>query len=142
MTETSGLHHSLAAMGFIELALAFVALACYALVLNASLGGAGRTLAAAIAAVAAGGFTALTDPWMNGVSLVAIGIAGLGVFVAAVWAISAACRAAARSMAQPLAGQATSRGDEAAPAEPLVGLTMPGPLATTHPHPSSQPHQA
>jgi hypothetical protein len=101
MTDTSGLHQSLAAMGFLELALAFIALACYALVLNAALGPTGRTVAAATAAVAAGGFTVMTDPWMNGVGLIAIGIAGLGVFVAALWAVSAACRAAALAMQQP-----------------------------------------
>lgn len=147
MTDTSGLHQSLAAMGFLELALAFVALACYSLVLNAALGATGRTLAAGIAAVAASGFTVLTDPWMNGVGLVAIGVAGLGLFVAALWAVSAVCRVVAHTMRQPL--QASGAADDATwqasdlaeVAEPAAApLTAPAPLA--RPHVPSQPHQA
>lgn len=91
MGNAEGLLDSLAGMGFIELGLAFAALCCYALALNASLGSQTRTVATGVAALAAAGFAFATDPWVNGVILVAIGIAAMGIFVAGAWAISAIC---------------------------------------------------
>ena len=91
MTDAASLQQSLAAMGLPQLALAIFALACYCLMLNASLGANARTIAGAAAALAGMALAALTDPWMNGVILVAIGVAGVGVFVVAAWGISVAC---------------------------------------------------
>jgi hypothetical protein len=91
MSNSGSLQESLAAMGFSELALAFVALAGYSLVLNGSIGANARWIAGAFFALASAGFAALTSPWTNGIILVAIGIAGIGAFVAAAWALSAAC---------------------------------------------------
>ena len=89
MTDSGSLQDSLAAMGFIELGFALLALCCYALAFNGALGLQVRTFAAAAAFVAAGAFAAFTDPWVHGVILIAIGIAGMGLFVAVVWALSA-----------------------------------------------------
>lgn len=91
MTDSAGLAESLTTMGFVELALAFTAMGCYCLVLGASGGRRARQVAAASAALAAGGLIALTDPWMNGMILVAAGIGCIGVFVGFAWALSAAC---------------------------------------------------
>lgn len=91
MTDSGGLQQSLAAMGFVELGLALVALCCYSLAFNGSLAGPTRLKAAACAMLAAGGFVATTDPWVHGVILMVIGIAGIGLFVAAVWVLSAVC---------------------------------------------------
>lgn len=91
MTESSGLHDSLTTMGFPELGLAFVGLVCYCLLLNGSLRGRARVVCGSVAVVAAGLLVALTDPWMNGMILVAAGIATIGVFVAMAWGVSAAC---------------------------------------------------
>ena len=91
MTDSGGLQQSLAGMGFIELGLALLALCCYSLAFNGSLGGRTRLKAAASAMLAAGGFVASVDPWVHGVILMVIGIAGIGLFVAAVWVISAVC---------------------------------------------------
>ena len=91
MTDAASLQQSLAATGFPQLALAIFALACYCLMLNASLGARARVNSGAAALLAAIALAALTDPWMNGVILVAIGVAGVGVFVVAAWGISLAC---------------------------------------------------
>lgn len=101
MTDSDGLQQSLQAMGFTELGLALFALGCYSLVFNGSLGLRARFIAAVCALMAAGGFVASTDPWMHGVILLVLGVAGIGVFVAAVWAISAACGLTRRGVPLP-----------------------------------------
>ena len=115
--NAEGLQHSLAGMGFIELGLAFVALCCYALALNGALGANVRTIAAALAAFAAAGFSIATEPWVNGVIFVAIGVAAMGLFVACAWLVSALCGLSARRPeALPLPG--TEAGDLPAPTSP------------------------
>ena len=110
MTDSGGLQHSLAVMGFAELGLAFVALGCYSLVLNGSLGARGRLVAMGCATFAAAVFAALTDPWVHGVILVALGVGAMGIFVALAWAFSAVCGLTARARAlEP----ATSTADDA-----------------------------
>jgi hypothetical protein len=90
MTDSGSLQDSLAAMGFIELGLALTALSCYALAFSGALRLKIRGSAACAAFVAAGAFAALTNPWVHGVILIAIGVAGMGVFVAIVWGLSVA----------------------------------------------------
>ena len=102
MTDSGSLQDSLAAMGFIELGFALLALCCYALAFNGALGLQVRTFAAAAACIAAGAFAAFTDPWVHGVILIAIGIAGMGLFVAVVWALSAVLGLSRRSGAEPI----------------------------------------
>jgi hypothetical protein len=101
MTDSGGLQNSLAAMGFIELALAFIALGCYCLILNGAIGTRARSVAAGSAGAAALMLVVLTDPWMNGMILVAIGVAVIGIFVALAWALSAACGFGALRQAEP-----------------------------------------
>jgi hypothetical protein len=91
MTGASGLHDSLSSMGFLELGLAFVALVSYCLLLNGSLRGRARVICGALAVIAAGLLVVLTDPWMNGMILVAAGVATIGLFVAIAWGVSVAC---------------------------------------------------
>lgn len=102
MTNSGGLQDSLASMGFVELAVASFALFCYSLVLNGLLATKARTYAAGFATVAAAALVALTDPWMNGMIIVAMGVAAMGVFVGAAWAVSAMC---ARYDGQPHANR-------------------------------------
>ena len=101
MTDSGSLQDSIAAMGFAQLALAFVCLTCYAVLLNGALGATTRVAAGASAVIAAGALAALTDPWTNGVILVALGVAGIGLFVIAAWGISAACGLTGRHLAEP-----------------------------------------
>ena len=91
MTGSAGLQHSLATMGFVQLALATAALIAYALSLNGSLSPKSRAVSGACALLAAATLAALTEPWTNGVILVAAGIVGIGFFVVAAWGVSLAC---------------------------------------------------
>ena len=102
MTDSGSLQDSLAAMGFTELGLALLTLCCYALAFNGALGLQIRMSAAAIAFVAAGAFAAFTDPWVHGVILIAIGIAGMGLFVGVVWGLSAAFGLSRRGSREPI----------------------------------------
>ena len=102
MTDSGSLQDSLAAMGFTELGLALLTLCCYALAFNGALGLKIRTSAAGVAFLAAGAFAAFTDPWVHGVILIAIGIAGMGLFVAVVWALSAVLGLSRRGSREPI----------------------------------------
>jgi hypothetical protein len=123
MTESAGLQESLAAMGFAELALAFVCLTCYAMLLNGALGATARLAAGASAVIAAGALAALTDPWTNGVILIAIGVAGIGLFVIAVWGISAACGLTGRHRAGPATGVVEAPRNTPATTSAVIGHT-------------------
>jgi hypothetical protein len=96
MSVADGLQHSLAGMGFTELALAFVGLTGYALALNGALGARFRGRAAVTAVLAAAAFCVFVDPWTYGVVFVALAIGAMGLFVASVWAVSALCGFGAR----------------------------------------------
>ena len=125
MTDAASLQQSLAAMGFPQLALAIFALACYCLLLNASLGARARLTAGGAAALAAVALAALTEPWTNGVILVAIGVAGVGVFVVAAWGISMACGLGAPRLRTTRAATAF----DAAPAEIAAPQAQPESMA-------------
>ena len=126
MNEADGLLHSLAGMGFIQLGLAFIGLAAYALALNGALGSQPRLMAAMAALVAGGGFAAMTDPWVYGVVLVALAIASMGVFVATAWAISALCE-----LAMPAVPTSAPAFEDSMPAAPEPVATIAGDLPTT-----------
>ncbi len=79
---------TLNSIGFVQLALAFAFLIGYALAIGAMFGPTGRQRAAFAAFVAAGAFTAMTDPWVHGALLVVCAIAGVGLFITLVWALS------------------------------------------------------
>jgi hypothetical protein len=83
------LDNSLHAIGLEQFVLAFAFLISYPLSLSSFAGLRGRRWAGLTALAAATGFAALTDPWMNGVLLLAVAVVGIGLFVAAVWAMSA-----------------------------------------------------
>lgn len=91
MSAIADLHSSLAAMGAEQQACVFVFLMSYPLTLGALVGTRGRRVAAAVAAGAALGFIATSDPWMYAVLLVAAGLASVGVFIAAAYVVNAAC---------------------------------------------------
>ena len=69
--------------------LGLVFLLSYGTALGSMFGRTGRLRALALALLAAAGFAALTQPWEHGVLLVACAIGGIGLFIAAAWAISA-----------------------------------------------------
>jgi hypothetical protein len=74
-------------MNAVQYVLAFVFFASYAYALGEFVGTRGRWVALAAALASGGGFAALTDPWEEGVVLVALALAAMGVFVAVVWTL-------------------------------------------------------
>jgi hypothetical protein len=76
---------SLDAIGYEQQALLFGFLASYPLAIGGLLGERGRRIARAMAAVSILGFAAMTDPWFHGVLLMVMLLAGMGLFIAAVY---------------------------------------------------------
>ena len=85
MSVASEVHTSLRTMGFAQLLLAVVFLACYSVACSTLFEARGRGRAAFVALVAAVAFTVLMQPWVHGALLVAAAVAGMGVFSIAVW---------------------------------------------------------
>jgi len=75
-------------MGFVQLVLAFAFLTSYALAIGGMFGALGRCRAALAALATAVAFAAMTRPWVNGALLVVFAIAGVGLFITLVWALS------------------------------------------------------
>ena len=88
MSVASELHTSLRTMGFMQLLLAVVFLACYSIACSTMFALRGRCRAGLGALLSAGAFTALMQPWMHGAMLLAGAVAGLGLFSFAVWLMS------------------------------------------------------
>lgn len=85
MTE---LGDSLERMGFMQLLLLFGFVTCYMLAIGGLFGTTLRLRAAAAALAQAGGFVALTEPWVHGALLLAFVVAGLGLFVVLSWLLA------------------------------------------------------
>ncbi len=77
-------------MGPEQLFLALVFLASYALAIGEFATARGRLWAVAMGLGAACGFAAFSDPWEGGIVLAACASVGMGLFSAAVWALSLA----------------------------------------------------
>lgn len=90
MSMLDGLGSTLAEMGFVQLALVFLAVGAYSLAINGAFGANARSGAASAAFVAAVAFAALSPSWISGVVFLAVAIVAIAAFAAAAWAISAA----------------------------------------------------
>lgn len=89
MSMLEGLRSTLAEMGFVQLALVFLAVGAYSMAINSALGGSARSGAASTSFVAAVGFAALTPSWISGVVFLAVTVLAVAAFAGAAWAISA-----------------------------------------------------
>jgi hypothetical protein len=78
---------SLQAMGVEQYLMAFVFLASYSLALSQFIGSRGRLYAALAAVVSAIAFARFTDPWENGVLVIAFTLVAMGLFAGTVWAL-------------------------------------------------------
>jgi len=85
MSVIHSVSNSLAAMGVLQYLLAFTFLASYSLALGQFSGRRGRGYAAAGAFASAVCFVVLSDPWENGVLVVAFGLITVGGLAASVW---------------------------------------------------------
>ena len=114
--ETSGtlgdIEHSLDTLDFARLLLAFVFLTSYALALSRLASARTRGVVALASLAAAAGFVATTSPWEIGALLVAFAVAGMGLFIAAVWLLSLALRGTRRQV--PDAARAPAAAEPAA----------------------------
>lgn len=75
-------------LGFAQMVLAWLFVACYAMALGGMLGATGSLRAGLLAAVAAVVFSALSDDWVHGALLVLFAIAGMALFVAVSWMLT------------------------------------------------------
>jgi hypothetical protein len=78
---------NLDAMGPEQYLLAFGFIGSYAFALGEFIGARGRVIAAGMALLMAAAFAYLTDPWEQGVMVVALALVGMGLFTGAVWAL-------------------------------------------------------
>ena len=90
MSMLEGLGSTLAEMGFVQLALVFLAVGAYSMAINGAFGASARSGAASASFVAAVGFATLTPSWVSGVVFLAVAVLCVAAFAAAAWAISAA----------------------------------------------------
>ena len=78
---------NLDAMGPEQYLLAFGFIGSYAFALGEFIGARGRRIAALMALAMALAFAYFTDPWEQGVIVVAFALVGMGLFTGAVWAL-------------------------------------------------------
>ena len=90
MSLIETLSSSLAHIGFLQLGLAFTALAGYALAINGSLPGRSRAVALSCTLLCAAGFALLTPSWMGGLALTLMAVLVMAAFAAATWLLAAA----------------------------------------------------
>jgi hypothetical protein len=116
MSVLDGVFENLTTMSHWQLLLAFIACIGYGLAQGGLLGPSGRRRAWVASLVGAVGFVLLGAEWMQAAMLVAIAVAGLGSFTAAVWLVCRLLgmqREPAALLAAPAAGQAASMSPDA-----------------------------
>jgi hypothetical protein len=89
MSMLDGLGSTLTDMGFVQLALVFLAIGAYLMAINGAFGSNARSGAASASFVAAVGFATLTPSWVSGVVFLAVAVLAVAAFAGAAWAISA-----------------------------------------------------
>lgn len=102
------------AMDSAQLVAAFAFVAGYVLALGRLATPRGRRWAAAVAALAAAAFVALTRPWTHGALLVALAVVGIAVFIALAWAVTLGLARWRAAHAAPRAAAADRDGSPAA----------------------------
>lgn len=89
MSMLDGLGSTLTDMGFVQLALVFLAIGAYLMAINGAFGSSARSGAASASFVAAVGFATLTPSWVSGVVFLAVAVLAVAAFAGAAWSISA-----------------------------------------------------
>ena len=102
MTVLGDVFDSLKAMSLLQLLLAFFACTGYAIAQGRLFGARGRRRAWVLAAVGAAGFAFESAEWTYATMLLGFAVAGLGLFVAAVWFASWALGFARTRMPPPV----------------------------------------
>jgi hypothetical protein len=82
------LNDTLNHLGWFQMLLALGFVSSYAMALTPFAGPSGQWRSAAVAVLCGAGFSAITDPWVHGVFLVLMAVAGMALFVGVAWALS------------------------------------------------------
>ena len=116
---------SLQTMSVWQLLFAFVACTGYALAQGRLVGTRAKWTALGLAGLAVVGFVIEAERWVDGFMLVAVAVAGMGVFAALVWAVSRALGMTSGALprsAEALSSQPPHDADGASdPASPITG---------------------
>lgn len=88
LTAMDDIAVSLEKLSLAHMVLAWAFVACYALALGGMFGPTGSRRAAILAAVAAVSFCVISENWVHGALLVLFAVGGMGLFVAAAWALA------------------------------------------------------
>jgi len=118
MSMLQGLASTLADMGFVQLALLFLAVAGYSVAINGSFSGGARSGAASAAFAGGVGFATLAPSWTSGVVFLALAVLGVGLFAGASWLVAGMLGLGAERGPVLIASEAASDAalDERAPA--------------------------
>ena len=90
MSMLEGLAATLTDMGFVQLALLFVAVGAYAIAINGAFGAGLRSGAASTAFVAGIGFSTLATSFMGGVVFLSLAVFSIALFAGSTWLVAAA----------------------------------------------------
>ena len=112
MSMLQGLASTLADMGFVQLALLFLAVAGYSVAINGSFGSGARSGAASAAFAGGVGFATLAPSWMSGVVFLALAVLGIGLFAGASWLLAGMLGLGAERGPLLVAGEATEAAGE------------------------------
>lgn len=102
MSVIGDLRASLDAIGFEQQAFLFLFLTSYPLALGDLLRHRGKQLARGTALVSAWGFAAFTEPWIHGVLLAVMFVAGMGLFIVSVYLIDVLRQLVAQNFEPPV----------------------------------------
>jgi hypothetical protein len=105
-------------LSLVQMVLAWLFVASYALALGGMLGAKGSLRAGLVAALAAVLFSALSHDWVHGALLVLFAIGGMGLFVALAWALT-------YSLQRWLAHGGRQEASPAVSSAPVVATTRP-----------------
>jgi len=116
------LNQTLNQLGWFQMLLALGFVSSYAMALTPFAGPSGQWRSAVAALLCGAGFSAITDPWVHGVLLVLMAVAGMAVFVGGAWLLGRLVGgpAAAQALVPSVAAEAeTGSGDRGVKLPPL-----------------------
>ncbi len=109
-------------LNLVQMVLAWLFVACYALALGGMLGTKGSLRAGLLAVLAAVLFAALSDDWVHGTLLVLFSIAGMALFVVTAWFLTLSMAWLLSRSRQPVQGTPEPSAQAATSPRPVSAL--------------------